>query len=267
MNESEKAARGKASATARIAAIERGSLRDGPGLRTVVFFKGCPLSCRWCHNPECISFEKQALFYPEKCIGCGHCADGCYAGARTTCGTDMTAEEIVRAILSDRPYYGEKGGVTFSGGEPLAQRAVLSECIDLCRENGVSCAVETSLCYYDEAIFSKLSLVMADLKIWDGKLHRQYVGIDNGIILENFKKLSTLPIPVIARTPIIPEISQNVPAISAFLKSLPNVIRYELLPYHPLGRDKARALGKEAECFSVPDKQYMEELSQYAFVR
>ena len=158
-----------------VADIERASNRDGPGMRTVVFFKGCPLSCRWCHNPECISFEKEELFYPEKCIGCKKCAEGCFSGARVLCGKEMSAEEIVREIERDRVYYGRDGGVTFSGGEPLAQAEVLSRCINLCAEKGISSAVETSMIYYDEAIFRKLSLVMADLKIWDPAIHKRYV--------------------------------------------------------------------------------------------
>lgn len=254
-------------ATALVADIERASNRDGPGMRTVVFFKGCPLSCCWCHNPECISFEKEELFYPEKCIGCKKCAEGCFSGARVLCGKEMSAEEIVREIERDRVYYGRDGGVTFSGGEPLAQAEVLSRCIDLCAEKGISSAVETSMIYYDEAVFKKLSLVMADLKIWDPAIHKRYVGVDNAVIKENFVRLSRLPVKVLARTPVIPEISQGIPEISAFLKTLPNVVGYELLPYHPLGRGKARALGREEPLYTIPDKTYMEELSRYAFLR
>lgn len=89
-----------------VADIERFSTHDGPGIRTVVFFKGCPLNCEWCHNPECISFEKQTMFYPEKCIGCGMCDKGCYTGAKITCGKEYTAGELLTEILRDKPYYG-----------------------------------------------------------------------------------------------------------------------------------------------------------------
>ena len=250
-----------------IADIQRASFHDGTGIRTTVFFKGCPLSCLWCHNPECISFEPQELFYKDKCIGCGKCDDGCYAGARVTCGKKMTAEEVVHAVSLDKRYYGDGGGVTFSGGEPLAQKEFLYECIKLCREEGISCAVETSLVYFDEDIFKSLDFVMADLKIWDSHIHKQYTGVGNERIIENFKMLNELNIPIIARTPVIPEIEQGIDKISEFLCSLENVRKYELLPYHAIGNAKREALGREFATFSVPTKEYMEELKKYVFIR
>ena len=250
-----------------VADIQRASFHDGTGIRTTVFFKGCPLSCLWCHNPECISFEPQELFYKDKCIGCGKCSDGCYAGARVTCGSIMTPNEVVRAVSLDKRYYGDGGGVTFSGGEPLAQKEFLYECIKLCREEGISCAVETSLIYFDEDIFKALDFVMADLKIWDSNIHKQYTGVGNERIIENFKRLNELNIPIIARTPVIPEIEQGIDKISEFLYSLENVKKYELLPYHAIGNAKREALGKEFATFSVPSKEYMEELNRYVFIR
>ena len=104
-----------------ITEVQRFSVHDGPGIRTTVFFKGCPLRCAWCHNPECISPSPEELFYPEKCIGCGKCREGCFAGARVPCGRRIGQAELMRLILADRPYYGQDGGVTFSGGEPLLQ--------------------------------------------------------------------------------------------------------------------------------------------------
>ena len=253
--------------TAIIADIQRASFHDGSGIRTTVFFKGCPLRCEWCHNPECISFEPEELFYKDKCIGCGMCAEGCYAGARVRCGSEMTAEEVVCAVSMDKPYYGADGGVTFSGGEPLAQRDFLYECIKLCREQGIGCAVETSLIYFDEDIFKSLDFVMADLKIWDSETHRRHTGVGNGRIIENFKRLNELNVPIIARTPVIPEIEQGIEHISEFLYSLENVIKYELLPYHAIGNAKREAIGKELPTFTVPSMEYMEELKKYVFIR
>ena len=270
-----------------IADIQRASVHDGPGLRTTVFFKGCPLSCEWCHNPECISFEKEVLYYPEKCIRCGMCNEGCYAGARVVCGREYTVEELLVDILLDRDYYGKDGGVTFSGGEPLAQREFLSKMIDVCREEGIHCAVETSLIYYDEEIFRKLDLVMTDLKIWDADIHEKYTGVSNVIIKAHLKKLNTMNIPIIVRTPVIPEIEQRIEQISEFLKGLENIKQYELLPYHPLGESKAvalkagrklvketsdkRAINREISgCFknfTIPDRPYMKELEKYVFIR
>lgn len=250
-----------------IADIQRASIHDGSGIRTTVFFKGCPLSCKWCHNPECISFEKEILYYPEKCIHCGMCDKGCFSGARVVCGKSMTADGVLSEIMLDVPYYGDTGGVTFSGGEPFAQKEFLNACIDKCKENGIKCAVETSLMYFDEEIFKKLDFVMADLKIWNSDLHKKYTGAGNEKIIENFENLNKLNIPIIARTPVIPEINQGIDKISAFLKTLPNVRKYELLPYHPLGNSKRKALGQKADGFSVPSKEYMKELEKYAYVR
>lgn len=250
-----------------VADIQRASVHDGPGLRTTVFLKGCPLHCAWCHNPECISYKPQMMYYPEKCIGCGLCHKGCFSGARVICGKEMTVEEVVREVLLDKDYYEPEGGVTFSGGEPLAQREFLSALIDGCKELGIRCAVETSLICYDEEIFRKLDLVMADLKIWDNELHKHYTGVENNAIKAHFRQLNSIGIPVIARTPVIPEISQGIAEISAFLKELDNVKKYELLPYHPLGDAKRKALSLPTEHFSIPSTEYMKELEQYVFLR
>lgn len=250
-----------------VADIQRASLHDGYGIRTTVFFKGCPLSCSWCHNPECIDTKPQMLFYPDKCIGCGMCDEGCYAGARVICGKEMTADEVLLEVSRDIPYYSGGGGVTFSGGEPLMQKDFLRECISLCKSAGIECAVETSLVYFDEDIFRSLDFVMADFKIWDSNTHKKYTGVPNEVIKENFVRLNTLGIPIIARTPVIPEIEQGIDDISTFLHSLKNVVKYELLPYHPLGKAKAAALGIDYTNFTTPTNELMKELNKYAFIR
>lgn len=253
--------------TACIADIERAATHDGPGIRTTVFFKGCPLNCAWCHNPECISFAPEMMYYPEKCIGCGQCDKGCFSGAKVICGKNMTVPEVLKEVLLDKDYYGEQGGVTFSGGEPMAQREFLNQMIDRCKAHGIRCAVETSLIIYDAGILQKLDLIMADLKIWDNNLHKQYTGVENESIKEHFRQANELGIPIIVRTPVIPEIQQGIGEISAFLQTLKNVQKYELLPYHPLGNAKRTALGLPAQTFSIPDAQRMEELKQYVFIR
>jgi len=251
----------------RITDIQRASIHDGPGIRTTVFFKGCPLRCEWCHNPECISSSVQELVYPDKCIGCNRCSEGCFSGARVACGKDVTPDELMAELLEDAVYYAGGGGVTFSGGEPMMQREFLSEMLDRCGERGLHRAIETSLICFDAHIFSKLELVMADIKIWDSDLHLRHTGVRNEQIKENFKKLNKLGVPIIARTPVIPQIEQGIPEIAEFLLGLENVIRYELLPYHPLGREKEKALGMESRHFTVPDKNTMKEWNQYAFIR
>ncbi|MBR2615420.1 MAG: radical SAM protein [Clostridia bacterium] len=253
--------------TGLITDLQRFSLHDGPGIRTTVFFKGCPLHCAWCHNPECISPKKQLLLYPEKCIGCGKCDEGCFSGARTECGTEYTPQELLEALLADQSYYGKNGGVTFSGGEPLMQRDFLLEMIPLCKQEGLHTAVETSLILWDEAILSAVDLVMADFKIWDCNLHRTYTGVGNETIPEHFRRLNELGIPTVASTPVIPEIDQGIPEISQFLKGLDSVREYRLLPYHPLGLEKAKACGIEMRAFSVPDEATWKRVSQYAFIR
>ena len=253
--------------TGLIADIQRASFHDGNGIRTTIFFKGCPLNCAWCHNPECISFEKQELYYPEKCIGCGLCTDGCYAGARVICGKEMTAAEVLEEILPDAPYFANDGGVTFSGGEPMAQKDFLNELIDACIAENINCAIETSLIYYDEDVFKKLDFIMADLKIWNSEIHKRYTGVGNEVIKENFIKINGLGTPIIARTPVIPGVNQEIDKISEFLKGLENVVKYELLPYHPLGVSKQKALGQKIIEFEIPSKELMEEMNQYAYIR
>lgn len=250
-----------------IADIQRASFHDGYGMRTTVFFKGCPLHCEWCHNPECISAKPEYLYYPEKCIGCGKCDEGCFASARVLCGKEYTANELLEEIRRDIPYYGDKGGVTFSGGEPMLQKEFLSEAIEECKKNGIGCAVETSMIIYDESVYRQLDFIMADLKIWDERTHQKHTGIGNKAIKKNFRRLNRLGIPIIARTPVIPGINQGIEEISAFLKGLSSVVKYELLPYHPLGLEKAKAMGIEMTRFDIPNAEYMKEIEKYVFVR
>ena len=241
--------------------IERGAMHDGPGIRTVVFFKGCPLRCAWCHNPESRAFAPQELYYPEKCIGCGRCAEGCYTGARRLCGSDMTVEQVMEVIRSDVPYYGTEGGATFSGGEPQCQPEFLNELVDACRQEGIHTAIETSMAVYHPQILQKLGLLIVDIKLWNDPLHQQYVGISNRSIIENVRRADTLGIPILVHTPIIPGVNDTeaeITAIRDFVRSLQNAVGYELLPYHPLGEDKQRALGLEPVRFSVPTARSME---------
>ena len=253
-----------------VADIERCSTHDGPGLRTVVFLKGCPLNCAWCHNPECISFEAEELYYPEKCIGCGRCKEGCVAGARVICGRKMTVDEVFAEVLADRDYYGKKGGVTVSGGEPLAHPEFTRKLLYKCRNDGVGTAVETSMYRYDEDILTLCDYIMTDIKIYDSDTHRKYTGIGNEEILTNIKKADSLGVPMIVRTPVIPGVNDsadNIKQTADYIKTLKNAVKYELLPYHPLGLSKARALGREMTELSSPTNEKMEELRQYAYIR
>lgn len=243
--------------------IQRCGMHDGPGIRTVVFFKGCPLRCQWCHNPESWDAAPQTLLYPEKCISCGGCATGCYTGARTLCGREMSVDEVMVPILADKPYYGADGGVTLTGGEPQMQADFAVALTDACHGQGVPVAIETSMALYHPDLLRKMSLIMVDVKMWNAHRHQQYTGVSNAPILENIRRADTLGVPILVRTPVIPTVNdtaEEIAAIRDFVKTLRNAVGYELLPYHPFGLDKARGLGLEMPRFPEPTKEQMEQL-------
>lgn len=243
--------------------IERSGLHDGPGIRTVVFFKGCPLRCRWCHNPESWDTAPQTLHYPEKCISCGGCAEGCYTGACSVCGKEMTVEEVLAPIVADKPYYGTEGGVTLTGGEPQMQADFALALTEACHKEGIGVAIETSMAMYRPDLLENMSLIMADIKLWDDARHREYTGVSNVAILDNLRKADTLGVPILVRTPVIPTVNdtaEEIAAIRDFVKTLKNAVGYELLPYHPFGLDKARAMGLDMPRFTEPTKEQMETL-------
>ena len=250
-----------------ITEIQRFSIHDGPGIRTTVFLKGCPLRCEWCHNPECISFETQEMLYPQKCIGCGKCSEGCYSGARVQCGRLMSTDEVLDEVMRDAAYYGSDGGITVSGGEPLAHRDFVLELLQKCRRAGVGTAMESSMYRFDAEILSLLDVLMTDIKILDSEMHKRYTGIGNEEIIENIRRADEMGVPIIVRTPVITGVNDsddNIMQTAALLRQMKNVIRYELLAYHPLGISKAEALGTKQKQFSAPTKQRLGELQKYA---
>ena len=203
--------------------IQRFCMHDGPGVRTVVFCKGCPLRCAWCHNPETQRATPEMLFYPAKCIFCGACVSACPAGAQiihperifdrdrcAACGRcaavcctdaitpaakDMTVDEILAAVLRDRAFYGERGGVTLSGGEPMAHPHGAIALLTACKEAGLGTAVETCG-YFDEHLIPSL-IPVVDLFLWDVKdtdddRHKAYTGVSNRRILENLRRVDAL---------------------------------------------------------------------------
>ena len=283
--------------------IERSSTTDGPGIRTVVFFKGCNFRCWWCHNPEGYSSEPQLLFDPKLCCGCGECLrvceehvhqiiDGahtldfarcsrcfrcvkvCPALALKRGGEFYTSEQLVKEILIDKGYYDTSGGgVTFSGGEPMMQASFLEECLMKCREEGISCAMETNLCFpfeMYERILPYLDCLMMDIKTMDGKRHRDAVGSDNQTVLNNFTKLKDerwKELPIIVRTPVVPgfnDSEDDIRQIAEFVNGHPNLQYYELLAYHPLGAEKRIMLGMDPVVSEIPGKGKMSELARAA---
>ena len=253
-----------------ISDIQRFSLHDGPGIRTTVFLKGCNMRCAWCHNPETIASVPQVLLRPERCIGCGMCDQGCFSGARTLCGVQMSVDDVLREIVQDRAYYGSDGGVTVSGGEPGCQPQFTCALLDACRREGIHRAVESNMSLPLQTmrkIWTRCDLILADLKLLDDEKHRVYTGIGNERVRENIRACSADGIPIILHTPVIVGINDTVDeirGIASFARQLPTLICYELLPYNPLGLAKGRLEDFEPMAFETPSRDRMLELARAA---
>lgn len=232
--------------TGLVADIQRCSYHDGGGIRTSVFLKGCNLRCAWCHNPETIAPYPQYLIDQSKCIGCGKCEEGCFSGARTLCGKEMSPREVADIVLLDAPYYGAEGGVTVTGGEPSVQPEFAAAVLRACRERGIHTAVETNLFAPWASLVPMLEqaeLIMADLKLFHAEAHKKWTGAGNEQIKENLLRAAELGRPLILRTPVVAGVNDNeeeLRQIAAFAARLPTLRYYELLPYHSLGLSKGR---------------------------
>jgi pyruvate formate lyase activating enzyme len=265
----------------RVFDIQRFSIQDGPGIRTSVFMKGCPLRCRWCHNPESTDRSIQLMYYPHKCTGCGmcktvcgrgahifggkghvldrgrcivcgKCADVCAEAALETAGYDIGEEELVKIIARDIDFYAETGGgATFTGGEPMMQPETLYRAALLWGGAGIGVAVETaSLTPWEnfEKINDHVGLFICDLKAVDGETHRRGTGVDNKLILDNLKKMLDRRADTMwIRIPLVAGFNDNereFGRIAGFLAGY-GIARVELLPYHDVGVSKYGALGMD----------------------
>ncbi len=266
--------------------IERFSIRDGPGIRTTVFFKGCPLSCWWCHNPESQSPRPEMMFREYRCIRCwacieacpedailqvdsstsvdtarctlcGDCVRACFAEAREIVGREMTIAQVMQEIEKDVIFYDESGGgVTFSGGEPLQQADFLFLLLQGCKDKEIHTAVDTSgLAPWKTLarIAEYVDVFLYDLKVMDDEKHRRFTGVSNHLILSNLEALSEEGRTINVRVPIIPGINdddENLKRLGSFAASLARPPRVSILPYHKAGITKYTRLNKT---YSLPD--------------
>ncbi len=268
--------------------IRKYSIHDGPGIRTTVFFKGCPLRCRWCHNPEgqflgvevilrsarCIRCRACVEACPhgaarlgeagpevqrERCERCGECTLVCCAEARQIVGREMTVAQVMAEIEGDIPFYDESGGgVTLSGGEPLAQRDFALGLLEACKEKEIHTALDTcGFATWDtfERLRACVDLFLYDLKLVDAEKHHQFTGVSNERILANLQALSQRGHKILLRVPVIPGINddaETIRQIASLAASLPHLDGIELLPYHHIGVDKYTRLNKT---YLLPDAQ------------
>lgn len=245
-------------ARGRIFNVQRFSIHDGPGIRTIVFFKGCYMRCAWCCNPESQRYEIETIIEKDR---------------EKTVGRDVTVDDLMPEILSDKPYYRRSGGgVTLSGGEVLCQADFARELLKACQQEGLHTAVESaaSSAFSEiEKILPYLDLYLMDIKHMDSQKHKEYTGVGNERILENAKKIAASGVELIIRTPVIPgfnDTAEDILAISRFASSLPGVREHHLLPYHRLGSDKYAGLGRRYSLPEIepPSKEKMEYLLSVA---
>jgi len=282
--------------------VQRFSIHDGPGIRTTVFFKGCPLRCFWCHNPETLRMRPEVQLFPDRCIGCGvclercehgahvqvngqrqfrrdlcqacgRCVETCYAEALVMAGRWWTPEELVAELLRDQPFYEQSGGgITLSGGEPLLQQPFSLRVLQMCRQAGLHTAIETAaFCRWESLaeLLPWLDLVIMDVKLMDDAQHRAVTGVSNRRILENARRLAETDAPLIVRTPVIPTVNDTphaICAVATFLRDFPNLLYYELMPFHRLAEGKYRSLDLpyRASGLVSPARKTMEALAQRA---
>jgi len=285
----------------RIFNIQRFCIHDGPGIRTTVFFKDCPLSCIWCHNPESITPEPQICFVPERCIGCsacvqacehgahrieqgrhifdrgrcrvcGACVSKCVTGALESVGREATVEEVLATVLRDVPFYETSGGgMTLSGGEPLSQIDFAESLLKAAHDRGLHTVVDTCGHVPFESFARAVphtDLFLYDIKDTDTEKHRVFTGVTNELIPENLKKLHDLDAEIVLRLPVVPGCNDRedyLHAVIAMLRELPRIKGVSMIPYHSLGAGKRQRLGMaEFEGISQTERPATETIGEWS---
>ncbi len=280
--------------------VQRMSLHDGPGMRTTIFFKGCNLRCKWCHNPETFSLNQELGWIRNKCIRCGvclekcpsgalsvqddeiarnrnvcigchTCVEECYAGAHHLIGKTYSTEDLCNIAEEDRGFFENSGGgVTVSGGEPTVQYSFLKELLKALHEKDFHVALQTNLkASWDkyEELLPYVDYFMCDLKVLDKEAHRYWTGTDNELILANMVRLDASGKRYCVRTPVVPGVNdrkEQLRQMSDFVSKLKHAEKYELIPFHPLASYKYKDLGMKYEFETVKEipKNEFKELKQ-----
>ncbi len=280
-----------------VADIQRFCTHDGPGIRTTVFLKGCPLHCFWCHNPETNSEKQQIFFYENKCIGCGgcvcengahnlgemhsfdrrkcvlcgSCVQNCVTGALCFSGKSMESNQIIDLACRDKAFYGQTGGLTLSGGEPMLHPDRCLELLTLAQKTGLNTAVETSGFFPKEYVAGLCNVTdcfLWDIKDTDDERHLENTGVSNKQILENLYLADSFSVPIIIRCVLLSGVNlkeEHIRSVKELFYSLKNAVKVDFLPCHTLGNAKAESLGMEYRDLSIytPTPQEMQFVQSY----
>lgn len=284
--------------TANIFNIQKFSVHDGPGIRTTVFFKGCPLKCKWCHNPESQNINTQILYDRDKCVlcgtcekicpqkaikiennilttnescdCCGQCVIYCIKGARQIAGKEYTVDDVLKEVLKDKVFYDKSGGgVTLSGGEPLVHIDFAEELLKRLKDNNIHTAVDTCGAVSFESLkraAKYADVFLYDIKLMDDEKHLEFTGMSNKLILDNLKKLSEIHKNINLRMPIIEGVNgdeDHILKTILFIGGL-NISKVNLLPYHDIAKHKYKKLGKvyEDDRMSKPSDEKMQRFKE-----